>query len=446
MPLAWESVTGIAQILILLPGTNIQRRCQEDILIIGEKITSVERSRFLVYSSFVKRLEVFPANHGCILKNWENILVYLEDHALLPNLVSVVFDSDMLESYPQYLWTRLILSPVLQELQVLVPESKTPVGTPFVVANALTLALKERCPQLRRLTLFPSVSLKPHPDEVRLLKHHSTSFENLITRIDKLGYLCTNLNMFGSRSEANYSLPALTHLEIYDVDERHDCASIARLDLPNLRRFGAYNLASQAGLEELWRVIGPASQHVTHVELELLARFSRDGSWPYRHDPIFTEAIPFLVAHSPRITELSIHNLPMIHYEIRRVPAASVAQLLQRLPLERLCIIGGHIESMVDMITQGTFARLKKLELPHQCMPVTMLPYFAKYMHNLEYLCLDLQLETPWEVQIAGPRASALCILESSFMTHDHHSYQFSPKLTRDGYTTGYSLAKYVGV
>ncbi|QRW04095.1 hypothetical protein RhiLY_03094 [Ceratobasidium sp. AG-Ba] len=404
MPLAWESVTGIAQILILLPGTNIQRRCQEDILIIGEKITSVERSRFLVYSSFVKRLEVFPANHGCILKNWENILVYLEDHALLPNLVSVVFDSDMLESYPQYLWTRLILSPVLQELQVVVPESKTPVGTPFVVVNALTLALKERCPQLRRLTLFPS--------PIR----------------------------------GNYSLPALTHLEIYDVDERHDCASIARLDLPNLRRFGAYNLASQAGLEELWRVIGPASQHVTHVELELLARFSRVGSWPYRHDPIFTEAIPFLVAHSPRITELSIHNLPMIHYEIRRVPAASVAQLLQRLPLERLCIIGGHIESMVDMITQGTFARLKKLELPHQCMPVTMLPYFAKYMHNLEYLCLDLQLETPWEVQIAGPRASALCILESSFMTHDHHSYQFSPKLTRDGYTTGYSLAKYVGV
>lgn len=404
-------------------------------------ICNVVHSRFCVYSGFIKRLEVFPARRNYTLKNWQNALSYTEDHFLLPELTSVVFESEIFDTCPQYLWMCMVLSPKLQEFRVVIPGSMALPRTPFGVAHTLSIIMRDKCHELRHLTIFPSPDLQPHPDESYLIKDCLKAPKDSLLLPDRIEDLCTNITMLRGLSS---SLKALTRLRVYDIylSEDYDCSRIPRQSFPKLRRFGAYNLANRAAMEELWQIIGPSSQQITHLELEFLTRFWRAGGWTHSDGPVLTEVISFLVARSSQITDLSIHNLPAILYEIRPVPAASVIELLQNLRLERLCIIGARLENILDIVCQDIYIHLKKLELPHQLVTVNVLPRFAKLMPNLEHLCLDLQLEPINETPKCESQAPALRVLKSNFLVFDQNSYQFSSKLMSEGYITAYSLAR----
>ncbi|KAG8747322.1 hypothetical protein FRC10_001501 [Ceratobasidium sp. 414] len=402
----------------------------------------IDCSRFHIYAGFTKKLEVFPNHRTYALKHWQDALSYAEHHPLLPNLVSVIFDTKVFEAHPQYLWARMFLSPKLQEFRIAVSDSKVPLNTPSSAASALLVTLLDKCRELRCLSLFPSLTLQPHADEGYLFEGHLEQFKNPWLASNSLQELSTNTNMFSTLSRIS-SLPSLTRLRVYDDPVKEgDCSLASRHDFPCLRHLGIYNLANHATIEELWRILGQPNQLLTHLELEFTPRFWRAGGWPYGKSPVMVEVVSFLVAHSPRVTDLSMHCLPALLYEVRSVPTTSVMQLLHALPLERLCIIGARLENLLDGVLQHTFIHMKILELPHQCISISMLPCFAEHLPNLEYLSLDLQLKHADELISNDKKALALRVLQSNFLVFDPNYYQFFQKIAQDGYSMAYSLAK----
>ncbi|KAG8682766.1 hypothetical protein FRC09_016539, partial [Ceratobasidium sp. 395] len=442
MPLAWEHVSGIAQLFVLLPGAKTEQQNQQEIIVLPDAIDELGCLRFRTYAGFVKKLEVFSKHRTYVLKNWQGTLSHVDNHFLLPNLVSVVFDIESFESCPQYVWMRIFLSLKLQELQV-VSNSKVPHRTPPLVIRALLTDLREKCHELRRLALFPSPAIQPHVDEVSQLEgQRPEDLKQPWLTNPSLQELSTNLIMLRTLSQST-SLPVLTYLRVWDDSAEDDgCSPMLTQAFPRLRHLAIHNLANHGTIEDLWQIIGPTGQELTHLELEFLSRFWNSLGWPHGGSPIMTEVISFLVTHGRQIIDLTVHNLPMLLYDIRPVPAESLIQLLLRSsPLERLCIIGARVDNIFDGILRNTFVHLKALELPHQCIGTSMLPHFAKQMPNLERLSLDLQLE-PFSAPMKNyTKASALRVLRSNFLEFNTSYYQFFPKFGQNNYWAAHSLA-----
>lgn len=408
--------------------------------------------RLAIYAPFIKTLEVFQdENRRYSLLRWNVVLEYALRHTLLPNLTSVQFANLWLDSYPQYPWMAMFVSPALQSFHVIAPSPKSPPDIPFLTAYVLLKKLLGECYELSSLSLFPDLTLEPHEDEVALLEDISRGIPAPRPGCGStLREMTVSSTIFSVFEKLGYPpMPSLEHLRIY-VNSLDDigCAPPGQDVFPRVRRLSLFNLMYETTLCEIWHTLAPTVVQLTHVELHFQPRYWSRCIWPQRSYVLF-EIVSFLIARSPRIVDLSLRAPPSFLDQLPSISALTTIEALRTLPLEKLCIFGACVDDFFtpNIRLGNVFAKLNTLKLPHQYVSTSTLYHFADEMPNLEYLSLDLRLnhaaETP-ERGTSTSRPVALRCLESNFQHLSPLGDRFLSDFALGQYASGLGFARYV--
>ncbi|KAF8602887.1 hypothetical protein BDV93DRAFT_182805 [Ceratobasidium sp. AG-I] len=422
MSLAWEHVSDAAQILNLIHGASVDLDSKSEKKYITLPIVIGDEGfvRLGVYASFIKTLDIFQhEGREYTLLNWTSVLEHAEKRPLLPNLTSVRFANTWFDSYPQYVWMSLFISPALQNFQVTMMR-KASSDTPPRVACALFKKLLRGCPDLRTLALFPDVTLEPHEDELSLLEGAPAGkLEPSPSFTSALREMSVSSAMFSVFAELGYPpFPALEYLSIYTTfGEVTDNAPLSQNTFPSLRHVSLFDLLYESVLHETWHALGPVADQLTCVELRFQARYWPGGTL-FQRSYVLSGLVSFLAVHSPRITDLCL-QIPSLSGELHSISGKDTASLLKILPLGRLSIIGTYINFSLSPgfeLGEG-FSQLKVLELPYHRIGTSTLYQLADTMPHLEYLSLDLKFDHDAEPSRRGVknRSTSLRSLESNF-------------------------------
>ncbi|KAF8602889.1 hypothetical protein BDV93DRAFT_545044 [Ceratobasidium sp. AG-I] len=469
MPLVWEHVSGASQVFNLIPSIYItwDTSADEMMIMLPDGIGGGDLIRLSVYAPFIKRLDVFrQERRKYSLLNWRLTLEYVDKYPLLPNLTSICFANREVKGYAQCVWLNIFISPTLREFEVrhtselLIPASLPPAqnyllprtrapnlhGMPGLttrVACATFKMLLSQCPDLQKLSLFPSTTLEPTRGELPYLE---TAWQRLdvqagyASRLTEMSITPLALTIFVKLDCPPF--PVLERLRMYvnDLDDTWS-APLTRIIFPNLRKMAVLNLKSKKVLRRVWRMLGPAASQLTHVELSFESQY-----WP-RRTAILDKEVLFLAAHSPQIVDLCLHPISCW----RPVFASQAIMLLDKLPLERLQIPVDCFDSFFPPGFQPNhaFSRLRTLELPHHRASTLVLHSFAEALPLLEYLSVNFQCNDYSKLpeDKLAPRSTALRRLESGFYEPSidliiMRGRRFSSTFAKEQYETALEFAR----
>jgi hypothetical protein len=362
-------------------------------------LTEKDFLRFNVYAPFVKHLdapldlEMIDLMPGCA-----GLIRYAETHVLLPRLISITFDSSRVAG-SQLAWFFAFLSPSLLSLELVINNTHFPSGTSILAASALLHALSDKCPNLRKLALFPTPAEGTHDEDrkVAQLVASSKGFSNVDELVDYgLGASVANNRSIVSLTTSSQMLDesfltikawsSLERLEVHmDPNENDPMRNLAIVPFPSLKHLGLYYVPEYDVLLRFWDMPALVS-NLTSIRLHLGRSFLAD--------PRKFELLSIVAERSPCIENLWLSALnPDFAYHVYEIPVSTLkivtALPLRSLYLEPIAFIG--CDHMPEFLTT-TFPRLKELGLPAQRMSLRDLGHFAWEMPHLEYLSMNFKL------------------------------------------------------
>ncbi|KAG8708026.1 hypothetical protein FRC08_000152 [Ceratobasidium sp. 394] len=270
MPFVWDSVTGLAHLLALLPGVTFERRTwnrryDDPEQLKEEVITHLPRSfdlsRLRLYAPCVRTLEALELPHK--LYRFEGDFSALRNSVsksgLLPNLQYLTL-TDICETVtPNHInWLSILLCPTLRSVQVRSWYSHKRLWLDLDQYPDALSNFMQKCPELEVLEVFPRKSIfrgspgaytlpggpltGSQPRHSAALCHSMPYFQSLgqltgstsFLQSDTLSFLgnlpsLESLVLYGSATsesiiqpvlECETAFPALKHLELHHLDAR----------------------------------------------------------------------------------------------------------------------------------------------------------------------------------------------------------------------------------
>ncbi|KAF8602888.1 hypothetical protein BDV93DRAFT_182811 [Ceratobasidium sp. AG-I] len=425
MPLAWEHVSDATQAFNLIRGAHVifDSNTNEVIVTLPSVVHGGDLVRLGVYAPFIKRLDFFRYRHDrCryyqykyTILNWESTLEYAVKRPLLANLTSIRFANLWLKPRHQCVWLNMFISPALREFDAALPDNCGKPGITTGVACVLFKRLISQCPDLQRLSLLPFTVLDPDEDELPLLGSPWQKVDVRAVYVNRLTEMSITPTMFSIFKELNCPpFPVLEHLRIYaSAIEEMNPASLAQNLFPSVQELTVLRLLCKGVLHGIWRALGPALNQLIHAKLQF------ESCYWYECTTILEEEVTFLTI-----------------------------ALLNKLPLERLQILGPHFDDFIPHHFQ-TNQGLRVLGLPHHRLEISDLHEFADAMPFLEHLSVDLRLDDNAKLSESNnaSRPTALRRLESTFdeRRNDTDDYNFTySKFEEERYTSTLEFARYL--
>ncbi|KAG8707446.1 hypothetical protein FRC09_001822 [Ceratobasidium sp. 395] len=254
VPLVWQEVVGVQNLLKLLPGVSFnatgEARIQGTVFnpkVVSSDLENITRfARFDLYAQFVKYLKLFsPDISSYIVTGWRHLSELTKRRVLLPNLLEL----GVTASYPlgfiknSFLWIRMFLSPSLTSIVVEVGADGKLSTVPSLAAKSLLGHIETTCHNLQHLQLFPgeteaSDTSKGHSDLVFADFWERSFFERLAGfQLQKLGCTTELVSPEWIHLLGEFSL--LKTLDLYTV---HSCriADSQPKRHPRLEHFGIH--------------------------------------------------------------------------------------------------------------------------------------------------------------------------------------------------------------
>ncbi|KAG8761234.1 hypothetical protein FRC12_009437 [Ceratobasidium sp. 428] len=156
VPLVWQEVVGVQNLLKLLPGVSFnatgEARIQGTVVVSSDLENVTRFARFDLYAQFVKYLKLFsPDISSYIVTGWRHLSELTKRRVLLPNLLEL----SVTASYPlgfiknPFLWIRMFLSPSLTSIVVEGPGTVIEEGWEI----GIILSISHNCSELTKLHL-----------------------------------------------------------------------------------------------------------------------------------------------------------------------------------------------------------------------------------------------------------------------------------------------------
>ncbi|KAL5633019.1 hypothetical protein ACGC1H_003496 [Rhizoctonia solani] len=430
IPLVWESVNGIEQLLTLVVGTkvSVDRDDNMQIFVAHKSLTDEELTRFKFYAPFVKHLDSFKLEKyfRYRLRGWKPLLMALGNSPLLPNLRTLIFNTRPTTTmFEQQAWFMLLLSPSLRELHITTTSSHRTLN-----ASAAELFFKSVSTTI--LTITNSYSSPNQPPPLRqtiTIRTESADVEDIswLTTMRDLANISTLVISMSTLGAGELStiglLPQLESLELdFDIIlEGESVASYTSLDLPDdifprLKHLGLRNLPDASSFHTIWN-LKPLTFHLNSFTLHF-----NKYRWMnvLTNDQIMSDFISPIGEKSPNLVDLAIHPPEYEWNEARS--SAPMFDLISRLPLIRLRFAPMMSLHLPIPHTVGKYHLLRRLELTTSWVEVVDLKALAIVFPNLDYLAVKITI-CPEDFQGAHTVSTSsqpivLCVL-SVFLEED---------------------------
>ncbi|KAH7327644.1 hypothetical protein B0J17DRAFT_680473 [Rhizoctonia solani] len=398
IPLVWENVNGVEQLLALIVGTKVSIDTDENIQILmaHKSLTDEDLRRFKFYAPFVKRLNPFKIEKyfRYRLRGWKQLLTALGNNPPLPNLRALSFNTRPTTTlFEQSAWFMLLLSPSLQEMNLTTTSSHCALNASaaelfFISVSTTLLDIKDSSSSSNvTLASEPTVTISSESADVEDVRWFIT--------VRDLPNLC-KVSISMSALEAGKlstigQLPNLESLELdFDISSEDELtSSYTTLNLPDnafprLRHFGLTNLPDVSSFHAIWNLNALIS-HLTSITLHF-----NKYRWMsvLTNDQIMSDFIAPISEKSPALVDIAIYPP---EYEWNEMESsAPMFGLISRLPLTRL-----RFAPMVPLHisiphSTGKYPLLTRLELTKSWVEVADIKALAVTFPNLEYLAMQI--------------------------------------------------------
>ncbi|KAG9125897.1 hypothetical protein FRC07_005719 [Ceratobasidium sp. 392] len=345
VPLIWEEVTGVHNLLELLPGVEIKVegtsshrngyngsiKTNVSIVVPPGLTEAIYFTRFDLYAQFVKRLSVSPrATVHYHVAGWRQLSNLAKRRVLLPNLLELTVAPHSLRNYNLFLWIRTFLSPSLTGILVEVGSDDDLPLVSSLVAKSLLGHIEATCYNLQKFQFFPEPAIdrddtRREVNELSFADFWEPSFFERLGkfRLRKLG--CTTEILSSEWIHVLSELSQLNSLELYTVQSNITGSKPA--SLPYLEHLGIY-LASPSGVEKIAKLglLGG---------LNSLSMSLRDSESPVVE--FWEKNIALLISHnSPKLTKLRLGFEDLYGC----MPHMSSFRPLASLPIAEVCLTG----------------------------------------------------------------------------------------------------------
>lgn len=343
----------------------------------------------------------------------------------------------------------MFISPALRHFDVVILRSDVTPDTPVRVASALFKRLLGQCPNIKRLSLLPSVILEPNHSERRFLE---TAWQKLeapmgyASQLTEMSITSMMLPVFAKLSSPPF--PVLENLRIHDSAPEDMGLEFSARDLfPNVRKLAVFELSDATVLQKNWQRFKPITGQLTHVELGFQSRY-----W-FKRATILDKEISSVAIHCPRVVDLCLRPNPSHEGGRWLVFELKAIIFLDKLPLERFRILDQCFGSFLppEFRPRQAFSLLKALELPRHRVATFELPRFAEAMPLLEYLSVNLQLDDNTRLPEGNmaSKCTTLRRLESSFdrpapLPHVSDTLGSVSNISEVGYTSALEFTRYL--
>ncbi|KAG8694006.1 hypothetical protein FRC08_008763 [Ceratobasidium sp. 394] len=403
IPFAWRHVPSEFRLFDLLPRVKMHQHPSGGEYLCIElpgPLTDKEMSRFHLYASFVKSLDIFSLDE-CYWKllNYNWLLSYSRSRALLPNLQTLTWINEIEPLHYQAIAIRigLFLSPSLLNFELPVERNIYPLTLRPSAAWLVLRTIADTCPKLRSLAIFPYYPEEFDPDDEDApeedescedvstllraqapdVKFHDLSIP--FSQISGLTALKTNqwvLKLF--------PLGGLSHLESLDVDMWWTPykAQLPYTLFPSLKHLGLFRCKER----DILRLFPTSSTTLTSFRLH----FSPRG------DPV-PKIISRLAEYFPHLADLSIrphiegpdYKMPIIEPVVLK-PLANLVHL-QRLHLLDISIAPENADATrVFSHISVLLPNFKVLEVPYMPITLSQLRGMLAHVPKIQYLDMDI--------------------------------------------------------
>ncbi|CAE6466439.1 unnamed protein product [Rhizoctonia solani] len=400
IPLVWENVNGIEQLLALVVGTKISVDSDDNmqIFMAHKPLTDEDLRRFKFYAPFIRHLSSFKIEKyfRYRLRGWKPLLTALGNNPLLPNLRTLVFNTRPTTTmFEQQAWFMLLLSPSLRELYLTTTSSHRVLN-----ASAAELFFKSVSTTLLSITDSSSTSNQPPPPRRTItIRTESADVEDIswfttVRDLANISKLVVSISTLGAGELSTIGLlPQLESLEL-DFDIIRDGESTSSFTprnlpdqaFPQLRHFGLRNLPDASCFHSIWS-LKPLVSHLTSVALHF-----NKYRWMsvLTSDQILSDFIYPIGEKSPNLVNLAIH--PPEYEWNEAESSAPMFGLLSRLPLTGLRFAPMTPLHLSIPHTTGKYYLLKRLELTTSWIEVADIKSLAVVFPNLEYLAVQITM------------------------------------------------------
>ncbi|KAG8732251.1 hypothetical protein FRC10_001051 [Ceratobasidium sp. 414] len=461
MPLLWERVGGLVQLLKLIPALGeINYRGKKQIYKPSQQpLVEADFSRFNLYGPWIKHLEIRnlpPYSREDVMLN--ALYPFAITHALLPNLTSISYGG---RGTIDIFWVLPFLSPSLLSLELAMVHGQTYYRIPIPHLAILGPVLSKRCTNLKTLLLpRPNEPIPGYPRELSFLGglkkgigmegpgEPPSSFGLVMASFPPLVSLTICDEIFDhSGFEAISTWPLLKYLGIYlEPNKVYGLPKLSGMAFPSLKHFALYG-CQISYVSMFWNVPMLVSR-LTSVKLELLSDFFLDGD---DFSPLFISILTALTEQSSHMQELWLRITDYCDQRIGMAYPVSISTLgILRSTLRTLYIDGvcfPECPNIVEPLSE-MFPSIRELRFPGYQVDFFSLEAFRSKMPRLEILYIDLGLQNLYwhcplpEVDLCNiprHRRSLLHTLELNFsgLIEDLRS-----PLSRLSYTDIVSLAE----
>ncbi|KAG8708330.1 hypothetical protein FRC09_001316 [Ceratobasidium sp. 395] len=414
VPLVWEEVVGIQNILKLLPSVSCRITIDTSrggkghytIELLSENLEKpTEFTRFDLYARFVKRLKVFsPDMAGYRVTGWRHISDQAKSRVFLPNLLELaITPTSGPVGQNLFLWIRMFLSSSLTSIVVGAKSDGNLPTIPGLAVKALLGHVEATCPNLRHLQLFSAATEDSNTNqecnEYAFADFWERSFFERLAglRLQQLGCSTELVSPKWIHLLGEFSL--LKSLDLYKVF-RYDIAGSRPEMLPCLEHLGVH-FASRKDVEtiaELGLLGGLKSLTIVYNETDAV----EDG-WE-------TGIILSISQNSPELTKLHLEFGGEVDFYM---PDMASFRPLGALPLIEVCLKGDiYIPDNIEDSLAAIWPNVIRFEMcdTNESLGLEELQYFAK-LPRAQHLALPASW--PWRIPPLVTAAESSCALRT---------------------------------
>ncbi|KAF8604784.1 hypothetical protein BDV93DRAFT_555217 [Ceratobasidium sp. AG-I] len=320
----WEDLQDITVLLKLFPGVTITKEGESSDrqhLTINFPST-IDPSRFKVYSPFVKQLEIISDPQEIVIKFGENastFYAFAQKATLVPNLTKLAITTLEVGAEEYDRWVTTFLSPALVDIELIYYGAHTRFGLDSTLVPDFLERISTNCPKLRRLEIFPREDADNYEFE---WDSDTKSTKADLKRSKMLASLNTQLSSFRALRALKSSvlvlrpailstlgeLPALEALSINGdcrepriVDLVIPDSAFPSLHTLELENFHTANLRYISELSPLLRRLKKIAMTVAYDDNLWHYGWEDDGesNWPFK-------LIQSVAKNAPLLTDLSV--------------------------------------------------------------------------------------------------------------------------------------------
>ncbi|KAG9090905.1 hypothetical protein FRC06_000833 [Ceratobasidium sp. 370] len=450
MPSLWEYVSGMSQVIALLPALNHANKRKRRGETPGKTLTENDFSRFDVYAPWVKHLEICNNQQPPPkVQQMDTLFQHSTMRVLLPNLKSITCTNT--DGSVDLIWVLPFLSPSLLHVEFATTNFTRLPDLSIRESSVLLHILAQKCPKLQTLSIpakadknritpgLYAIKYVSDDDKAKVKDQFQLGLGPFIALIHPLVNFTSSTEILNAACLGRISTwSSLESLTITMDPQKRDYVfpKLSINDFPALKHLAFYQIPDMDTSRMIWST-SVLVKNLTSIKLLLAPKFFSYSNT--KLSDTLAELLSILAEQSPFLKDLWLRLLdPELDRPSYDVPLVTL-DALHKLPLQKLYIEGINFadypfddDDIEDNEFVGTrfafvkhfatcFPALTELGFPNYTVAWTDSRMFCSQMPHLESLRFDFDLGSlPWTEtdlnDIPRYRRSPFRTIEANFL------------------------------